>query len=270
MPLIAMLLGLVAALAPTSALAAPGEEITVAAAISLRDALADAGAAFTRDTAIQVRLTFGASGQLATQIEQGAPIDLFISAAGKQVDELIVAGAVDPASRRVVAGNTLVLIVPADAKDPPDGFAALQEARFQRIAVGQPKTVPAGEYAMQVLAKLGLSDALRPRLVYAGNVRQVLDYVERAEVSAGIVYRTDAMEAGERVRVVATADAALHDVIVYPAAIVRASRRGAAAKRFLDFLTSPSGQAILAKRGFLPPAAGTPGTAAASAPSESR
>jgi molybdate transport system substrate-binding protein len=186
------------------------------------------------------------------QVGNGAPIDAFISAADKQVDALIEKGHLDKATRRVVAGNRLVLIVPADAKSAPALFKDLADAKHRRVAVGEPKTVPAGQCATQVLEKLGVADALAGRLVYGANVRQVLDYVTRGEVAAGIVYATDAKAAGDdKVRVVATADPEMHDPIVYPAAVVTKSGKRQAAARFLDFLGGDTARQILEDRGFL-------------------
>lgn len=240
-------------LAPT----ARGEAVTVAAAISLKDAMGEIGGAYRQATGADVRFTFGASGQLMAQVRNGAPIDAFISAADEQVDALIESGRLDKASRREIAGNRLVLIVPAGAGDAaPASFTDLADARHGRVAVGEPKTVPAGQYAMQVLTKLGIAQTLTEsrRLVYGANVRQVLDYVVRGEVGAGVVYATDAREAVEdAVRVVATADAATHDRIVYPAAVVTASRKREAAGRFLEFLQGDEAKRIFKARGFTIP-----------------
>jgi molybdate transport system substrate-binding protein len=186
------------------------------------------------------------------QIKGGAAIDLFVSAAQKQLDELSAQGLVDRDSRRIVAGNTLVLIVPRDSKVAIDSFESLSSAPVKRLALGEPKTVPAGEYAAQVLKKLNLSDPLKDKLVFGSNVRQVLDYVIRGEVTAGLVYATDAKEAGDKVKVVATAPKGSHEPIVYPAVVVKRSGNAAAARRFLDHLRSEEAREILKKRGFAP------------------
>lgn len=234
--------------------AARGETVSVAVAISLKDAMEGIAAAYKAESGDEVTFTLGSSGQLMAQIGNGAPIDAFISAANKQVDALIEKGKLDKATRRVVAGNRLVLIVPAGAKSAPASFNDLADPKHRRLAVGEPKTVPAGQYAKQVLEKLGVADALAGRLVYGANVRQVLDYVTRGEVAAGIVYATDAKAAGnDKVRVVATADPATHDPIVYPAAVVTKSDKRQAAARFLEFLAGEKARTILKDRGFLVP-----------------
>ena len=228
------------------------ERITVFAAVSLKDALTQIGKEYeSANPGDDVEFSFGASGQLMAQIKEGAPADVFISAAEKQVKELIDAKLADASSRVSVASNLLVLIVPADAAKAVATFTELADARVKRIAIGQPRTVPAGEYAAQALAKVNVLDAVRDRLVYGANVRQVLDYVSRAEVDAGVVYATDAMT-DPKVKVVATADAALHDPIVYPAVLVRrdGANPSAAARRFLDHLKSDGAAHVLKKRGF--------------------
>jgi len=234
-------------------LPARAESVTVAAAISLKNALSEIAAQYKTDTGDTVDFAFGSSGQLLAQIKNGAPIDAFVSAAPAQIEALDKANLIDPDTRRTIATNTLVLIVPAAAPAPPRSFEDLTGRRFKRIAIGQPKTVPAGEYARQTLEALKLADALKDRLVYGSNVRQVLDYVARGEVDAGVVYSTDARQGGDKVKVVASADASTHDPILYPAAVVRASSKQAAAKRFLDYLAAEKALAILKSHGFTIP-----------------
>jgi molybdate transport system substrate-binding protein len=232
-----------------------GESITVAAAASLKEGLTEVAAAYKADTGAEVELTFGSSGQLMAQIKNGAPIDLFVSAAVKQVEELAKEKLVDASTRRDVAVNDLVLIVPADAKAGPASFKDLTNPAHKRIAMGDPKTVPAGQYAQQTLDTLKLADAVRERVVYGSSVRQVLDYVERGEVAAGIVYRTDALQSGSKVRIVEKAEPITHELIVYPGVVVSASKNSAAAKKFLLYVVGERGRKILADKGFGPPPA---------------
>ncbi|MGE5611033.1 MAG: molybdate ABC transporter substrate-binding protein [Bacillota bacterium] len=227
------------------------ESITVSAAVSLKEAMDNIARSYEADTSERVNFSFGSSGQLMAQIKSGAPVDLFISAAGKQVDDLSALGLVDDTTRRIVAGNALVLIVPANAKRAPSTFKDLTDSRYGRLAIGEPQTVPAGQYAMQVMTTLKLADLVADRVVYGSNVRQVLDYVGRGEVAAGVVYATDAKQPGSKVRIVATADCSWHDPIQYPAVVVKASRRQAAAKRFLNYLSSRKAREILANKGFV-------------------
>jgi len=233
---------------------ASAETIQVSAAISLRGVLETIAKNYEKETGERVELRFGSSGQIMTQIKGGAPVDVFISAADRQVDELVEAGLVDAQSVRVVAGNELVLIVPADAKDHPRDFTELVTDKVTRLAMGEPRTVPAGMYAEQTLRHFKIEDALQKRIVYGTNVRQVLDYVIRGEVSAGLVYATDAGEAGDKVKVVATAPADAHEPIHYPAAIIKGSTQGVASGRFLDYLAEPSSLEALKRFGFSAPA----------------
>ncbi len=228
------------------------ESFTVSAAISLKESFEQVGRDYHARTGDDVRFNFDASGRLAQQVKQGAPVDAFVSAANREMDDLAAAGRVDPATRRVVAGNTLVLVVPAAATDGPRSLADLATGTG-KVAAGDPKSVPAGHYAQQTLAALKLTAAVAPRLVLGQNVRQVLTYVERGEVSAGLVYGTDAQQAGAAVRVVATADASTHDPIEYPAAVIAGSPHAAAAKRFVDYLATPAARAVLVAHGFTVP-----------------
>lgn len=235
------------------AASAHAETIRVGAAVSLKEALGEIAKTYESDTGDSVTFVFGSSGQILQQIKSGAPIDAFVSAANKQVDELIATGQLDAATRRDVAGNTLVLIVPADGPAGIASFDDLAKPGVGRFAIGEPKTVPAGQYAEQALTFLKLLGPLKSKLVYGANVRQVLSYVERGEVAAGLVYATDAKEAAGKVRVVATVDAAAHDPIVYPAAVVKKSDRAVAARKFLDHLGSEKARAVLAAKGFALP-----------------
>jgi len=227
--------------------------IRVGAAISLKDALTDLAGSFQKSTGDKVELTFGSSGQIQAQIRNGGDIDVFIAASRSQVRDLIKTDSVLPETQRVIAGNTLVLVVPADVKTSLDGFESLAGDSMKKLAIGEPKTVPAGAYAVEVLEKLGIYEKVHPRIVFGANVRQVLSYVERGEVSAGIVYGTDAKEAGEKVRIVATASEYLRSPIVYPAVVVKTSKKIDASKRFLDFLSTDQAKKTLTARGFSVP-----------------
>ena len=224
--------------------------VTVSAAISLKPALLAIEPAYERATGDTVTFNFGASGALLGQIKAGAPVDLFISAADKQIAELIKEGLADAADRHVVARGRLALIVPTDQTDAATSMQDLATAKVKRLAIGQPKTVPAGDYASQVLVKAGLSAGMADKLVYGANVRQVLDYVVRGEVDAGLVYATDAKDAGDTVKVVELVDPSLHEPIIYPAVVLKDAGHRAAADRFMKHLLSDAGQRALADKGF--------------------
>ena len=150
-------------------------------------------------------------------------MDVFASAGRPQIDALIKQGLIVTETQRDFARNSLVLIVPSDSKSGITAVADLGGAKVTKLAVGNPKTAPAGQYTEQALTRLGLWQWLRERLIMAEDVRQVLDYVARGEVDVGLVYASDMLAAGEKVRKVATVQADSHDPILYPIAVVRAS-----------------------------------------------
>jgi molybdate transport system substrate-binding protein len=205
---------------------------------------------YEAETGVHIELNSGATGQLAGQIRSGAPVDVFLSASSAEVDRLANEKAVDGGTRKVVARNRLVLIVPRDSAWNGNGFDGLTASNVRRIAIGQPKTVPAGEYGRQVLENRKLWEQVEKRIVYGANVRQVLDYVERGEVDAGIVYATDAKESGEKVKVVGQAEESWHAPIEYIAVAVTGSAKRAAAIRFLAYLDTKAARAVLQRHGF--------------------
>jgi molybdate transport system substrate-binding protein len=234
--------------------AAHAQEFLVSAAVSLKDAVEELGREFQRThPGVTLQYNFGASGDLQKQIEAGAPVDLFISAGKKQVDELEKQGLLRAESRRVFAGNDLTLIVPGDSRLDIRGPADLLRPQVQRVVVGNPKTVPAGQYAEESLRSLGLWEALRPKLVFAENVRQALEYVARGEVEAGFVYSTDAATRAGRIKEAGRPPQESYAPVTYPGAIVAASRQPALAQAFMELLLGPAGQQILARWGFQPP-----------------
>jgi molybdate transport system substrate-binding protein len=230
-----------------------GDRLTVSAAVSLKEPLTEIAKQFEHDSGISVALNLGASGQLAAQIDAGAPVDVFVSAGEAPIRMLTRNGKIGDS--RLVAGNRVVLIVPAGKSDV-SGFQSLSNNSVKRLAIGRPRVVPAGDYAVQVLDHLGLSASVKEKLVYGQNVRQVLDYVSRGEVDAGIVYATDAAEAKDSVRIVATANESTHDPVRYLAAVVKGAKQGDAVK-FVDYLAGPVGQNSLRGAGFFIIPAGT-------------
>jgi molybdate transport system substrate-binding protein len=223
--------------------------VTVAAAASLREVMVELEAGYEKaNPGLEVRTTFGGSGALRQQIEQGAPVDLFVSAAVAPMDALARAGRVDAATRRVFAGNELVLIVPARG-GVVNGFADLAKPEVRRVALGAPASVPAGEYAVEALSAAGVLDVARAKAVYAQDVRQVLAFVSSGNADAGVVYRTDAAVT-PRVRIAATAPAGSHRPIVYPAAVLADGPNAEGARAYLAFLMGPEGRAALRRRGF--------------------
>ncbi len=231
---------------------AHADTISVSVAISLKEAVTEIAKAYEEKTGDKVEFTFGSSGQLLAQIKAGQAADIFISAAQKQADDLAKDGLVLEGSKRIIAGNSLVLIVPQAQKNPVSDWKGLAKPEVKRIALGEPKTVPAGQYGTQVLKSLELTDAVKDKIVYGANVRQVLTYVEMGEVDAGVVYLTDARESGDKVKVIATAAPNTHDPIVYPAVVVKTSKKAETATRFLDFFATEKSKGILTAKGFTP------------------
>jgi molybdate transport system substrate-binding protein len=239
--------------------AAAAAELTLSVAISMREAIDEIGGRFTRaHPGLALRYNFGGSGELQKQIEAGAPVDVFVSAAARQMDELEARGLLLAGSRRVFARNVLTVVTPVDLGMELARPADLLGARVQRVAIGDPRTVPVGQYAEECLRTLGLWERLRPRLVYAENVRQALEYVARGEVDAGFVYTTDVAARPGRVREAFRPAEDTYRPITYPAAVVRDSRRRALALAFVESLGGAEAQATLARLGFQPAPRGAP------------
>jgi molybdate transport system substrate-binding protein len=222
--------------------------LRVSAAASLKDAISEAEAAYSqRHAGVTFSNNFGSSGTLAMQIDQGAPADIFLSAASKPMDDLEARGLIVIGTRHNLLRNSLVLIAPLDSK--LQDFQGLTGNSVRLIALGDPASVPAGQYGRQTLVSLHLLDKLDTKFVLAKDVRQVLTYVETGNADAGLVYATDAKTSG-KVRVVAAAPESSHDAIVYPAAVVKGSRSEVIAREFVKYLGSPAAQAIFVKNGF--------------------
>jgi molybdate transport system substrate-binding protein len=237
---------------------ADAQEVTLSVAISMKDAVEELGRGFmAARPGVTMRYNFGSSGELQKQIEAGAPVDLFIAAAQRQMDELQAKSLIVVASRRVFARNVLTVVKPADSKIDIAKPGDLLDARVTRIVIGNPKTVPVGQYAEESLRALGLWDRLQRKLVLSENVRQALDYVARGEVEAGFVYATDAATRPREVKESFRPAEDTYRPVLYPAAIVVGARHPAIAQAFLDLLTSRDGQRVLGRLGFLPPRAAT-------------
>jgi molybdate transport system substrate-binding protein len=238
-------------LAPFQARAQHPAPITVSAAISLKDALDEVEPAYERShPGAAIEFNYGSSGTLQHQIEQGAPVDIFFSAAERQMDKLESEGLIAAKTRRNVIANALVLIAPAGSSGVKD-FQDLARPDVKVVALGELETVPAGMYAQETLDFLGLLPAVRKKAVYGKDVRQVLTYVETANADAGLVYVTDAHNSS-KVRIVATAPENSHEPILYPVAVLKGSKQPAAAEAFLEFLTGLEARAIFVKYGFKP------------------
>jgi molybdate transport system substrate-binding protein len=227
-----------------------GVELNVSAAASLKDALLNIQKIYsTKQPHTKINLNFGSSGKLQTQIEQGAPADLFISAAVKQMDALEQKDLIVKKTRKDLLFNQLTLIVPKDSTLNLKDFKELTREDVKKIGVGAFESVPAGQYARDVFKYLNIIDTLQGKLVFGTDVRTVLTYVETGNVDAGIVYKTDAL-ISDKIKIVAAAPAGSHERIVYPTAILTNAAQPKAAKAFLKYLTGLQGKKVFEKYGF--------------------
>lgn len=225
-------------------------EVVVSAAASLQEVMQELAPRFEQaHPGVKLRLNYGSSGALQQQIEQGAPVDLFISAGPAPMQALVQKGLVDPAAVQALAANQVVLVRNQATGAAVRGWDDLTGATVRKVALGNPQHVPAGQYGRAVLEHLGLWAAVQGRLVLAEDVRQVLSYVESGEVQAGIVYRTDVARSA-RVAVAAAAPPGSHPPVTYPLAVLKESRQAAPARALAEFLLSPAAQAVLQQSGF--------------------
>lgn len=223
--------------------------LTISAAVSLKDALnAIATEYHQTEPNLKIAYNFGSSGSLQQQIEQGAPIDIFISASPKQMQALKTKNLLMENTENPLVSNQMVLIVPP-GKTIISSWEKLTSPDVNKIVIGEPNSVPAGQYAQEILTKLGLYNSLSSKLVFANNVRQALTYVETGNVDAGIVYITDA-KLSNQVQIVAKANPDVHTPIIYPIAILKNTKNFDAAKAFMQFIFQKQAQQILANYGF--------------------
>jgi molybdate transport system substrate-binding protein len=228
-------------------------EIIVSAAASLQNGLKEFAAHFEKlHPEIKLTFNFAASGALQQQIEQGAPSDLFISAGQKQMDALSAKQLILEDKSVPLLTNSLVVIVPNESKLSITNAADLTQPNLQKIALGDTESVPAGTYTKETLSYYKLWQQLQPKLVFAKDVRQVLTYVESANVDAGFVYQTDALTS-DKVKIVYTADSASHKAITYPVAVVKATKHQNEASLLWSELQSKETADIFNKYGFTKP-----------------
>ncbi|WP_334073830.1 MULTISPECIES: molybdate ABC transporter substrate-binding protein [Paenibacillus] len=227
--------------------------LTVSAAASLKGSLEEIAPLFEKEHRnIRLTMNFGASGSLQKQIEQGAPVDLFLSAGQKQMNALIDKGLIKPESKMDLLCNRLVLVLPADASGKLASLADLKNANFGTIALGEPEVVPAGAYTREALEHNGLWESLSPKMVFAKDVTQVLTYVESGNVDAGFVYESDA-KGSPNIKTGLVVDEKSHAPILYPAGVVTASEFQEEAGQFLQFLQTREARQVFMDHGFTVP-----------------
>jgi molybdate transport system substrate-binding protein len=224
--------------------------LTISAAASLTDALKEIQADYeVAHPQINLYFNFGASGALEQQIEQGAPVDVFISASPQYMNRLVSRQLVDARQQTDLLANELVVIVPSGYKSEVGSLADLAKPAIRHIAIGIPQAAPVGQYAMDAFKKAGLWDSLQPRVVQAKDARQVLAYVESGNADAGLVYRTDAA-ASRKVEVAFPLDPQSYPPIIYPAGIVASTKHQTEATDFYTYLQQDKTLAIFNKYSF--------------------
>ena len=228
------------------------QSILVAAAASLKNAYEDKLIPMFEEQypGVTVEGTYDSSGKLQTQIEEGLEADVFMSAATKQMKALDDEGMIASDSIVNLLENKIVLIVPTGSDSKMDSFEKIGDAAS--IALGDPESVPAGQYAKEALTNLNVWDSIQDKVSFGTNVTEVLNQVAAASADAGIVYATDAASKADQVTVVAEApEGSLEKKVIYPVAVVKATTHEDAAKAFVDFLQTPEAIAVFESYGFV-------------------
>ena len=224
-------------------------ELNVFAAISLSDALAEIGTAFTAENGVKVFYNFAASTTLQRQIEKGAPADVFISASPRQVVALESNGLLETESRRNLLTNRLVIVSDETERIAVDTPADLAAPEISRIAIGHPSIVPAGAYAKEALTHFKLWETLHPKFIFGVDVRATLAYVTAGNVDIAIVYKTDTI-LSDAISVLYQIPLEAYTPIIYPAAVMKNSNQKQLARQFITYLQSAEKSKIFEKHGF--------------------
>jgi molybdate transport system substrate-binding protein len=224
--------------------------VNVSAASSLTDAVTEINKLYQQDNpGVAVIANFGGSGTLQKQIQNGAPADVFISASAVQMDALQREKLIIDDTRKNLLINKVVLVVPSDSRLDISDFKGLAAPAVKRIAVGDPRSVPAGTYAQQAFERLGIADTLKPKLILAGDVRQVLTYVESGNADAGVVFLTDAV-LSKSVKIAANAPDEINSTVVYSVAVIKEAKDLNAARDYESYLFGDRAKWVFQKYGF--------------------
>ncbi|GIP30177.1 molybdate ABC transporter substrate-binding protein [Paenibacillus sp. J23TS9] len=227
--------------------------LTISAAASMTDALNEIEKSYeAAHPNIELSFNFGGSGALQKQIEQGAPADLFLSAATKNMKPLVEQNLIEEGKEKTLLKNELVAVVPADTKAAVASIEDLSKADVKKVAIGIPESVPAGNYAKEALTNSKLWEPLQSKMVQAKDVRQVLQYVETANADAGFVYKTDALTSS-KVKIAFTVVPASYSAVEYPIGIVKATKHAKEAEDFYNYLQSQASLDVFTKYGFTVP-----------------
>ena len=229
----------------------PAEEVEllISAAASMTDVLTEMAELY-KEVAPNVTLTytFGSSGALQAQIEEGAPSDIFMSAAQKQMDTLEEGGYIIKDTRKTLLVNKVVLISPLDSESSVTSFEELVNPEVENIGIGDPTSVPVGQYSEEIFTNLDIWDEINAKAVYGSDVRTVLTWVEAGEVDFGLVYATDAAST-DKIKVLTEAPEGSHKEVSYPVAVIKSSNNVDAAQAFLDYLSSEEAAEVFVKYG---------------------
>lgn len=227
-----------------------GQEVQLAAAASLKNVYDEKLIPMFEEKypGVKVTPTYASSGDLQKQIENGLKADVFMSAGNKQMDALIEEGLIDNSSNVKTLENKLVLIVPADSNSNMTSFEDIKDVKGN-IAIGDPESVPAGQYANESLHNLGIWDDVESKLSLATDVTAVLNQVAQGSAECGLVYTTDA-KSSDDVKVIAEAPEDSLKDIVYPVAPLKDSEHTDAANKFVEFLQTPEAQNVFVEYGF--------------------
>lgn len=225
------------------------KEIYVLAAASLTDVLTELANNYKQETSTEIIFSFASSGALQAQIEASAPADIFFSAAQKQMNALEEKGLIDSETRKDLLENKVVLISPKNSNLNIKSFTDITNSNVKKLGLGEPKSVPVGQYSEEILSNLSILDIAKEKAVYGFDVRNVLDWVETAEVDCGIVYATDAKIA-KNINIIAEAPEGTHKKVIYPISIIKSSQNKEEAKKFIDYISTDKSKEIFQNYGF--------------------
>ena len=225
------------------------KDILVLAAASLTDVLTELANNYKTETGTTVTFSFASSGALQTQIEAGSPADIFFSAAQKQMDALQEKDLIDTDTRKDLLKNKVVLISPNNSTLNIKSFTDMTNANVTKMGLGEPKSVPVGQYSEEILSNLSILDTVKQKAIYGSDVRNVLSWVRTGEVDCGIVYATDAQIAND-INIIAEAPEGTHKKVIYPIAIVKSSANKEEAKKFIDYISNDKAAEAFKNYGF--------------------
>lgn len=225
------------------------KEIYVLAAASLTDVLTELANNYKQETSTEIIFSFASSGALQAQIEASAPADIFFSAAQKQMNALEEKGLIDSETRKDLLENKVVLISPKNSNLNIKSFTDITNSNVKKLGLGEPKSVPVGQYSEEILSNLSILDIAKEKAVYGSDVRNVLDWVETAEVDCGIVYATDAKIA-KNINIIAEAPEGTNKKVIYPISIIKSSQNKEEAKKFIEYISTDKSKEIFQNYGF--------------------